>query len=221
MITLFVPEEPVKVPLAPAPVPSVPFGAPLTDTASSEISPALHWLVITRSRIEDGGTFDPVIAIMQLGACGEDSTILVGGTLIAVSGMVTGCGEGLIRSTTATRITTIMIPPIMRYGVRELFSFRTTRQFGQTVRFDSTGAPQCGQVLFAIYFSCFIPLVICVVKLKFVFLDNKRIGRVLKQNSENAPLKSFQKFCGYYFSKRSRSVKRSDTGDSNPRSVEQ
>jgi hypothetical protein len=113
-------------------------------------------LVITRSWTDEGGTFDPVIAIMQDGACGADTAASVGRTVITGAGIVIGCGAGLIRSTAATRITITMIPPMMRYGIRDLLSFITTRQFGQTDRLDSTGAPQLGQVFFAIYSSCLI-----------------------------------------------------------------
>ena len=60
----------------------------------------------------------------------------VGRTVITGEGIVIGCGAGLIRSTAATRITTTMIPPMMRYGIRDLFSFITTRQFGQTDRLE-------------------------------------------------------------------------------------
>jgi hypothetical protein len=94
--------------------------------------------------------------MIQLGSAGADATAVVGGMVIFVSGMVTGCGEGLIRRNAATRITTTMMPAMMSQGVRELFSFKTIRHVGQTVRLDSIDAPQFGQVFFTMYSDCFI-----------------------------------------------------------------
>ena len=56
--------------------------------------------------------------MVQAGACGTDTDAVVGGTVIAVSGRVTGFVEGLMRYTAATAITTTMMPPIMSQGVR-------------------------------------------------------------------------------------------------------
>jgi hypothetical protein len=48
-------------------------------------------------------------------------------------------------------MTTTIRPAITRYGIRALFFSRIARQFGQELWPGSTGAPQRGQDLIAIY----------------------------------------------------------------------
>jgi hypothetical protein len=87
-------------------------------------------------------TLLPLIATVQVGCVGTAATAPVDEIAAPVSIVVPGFGVGLVR-TNATITTTITARPAMiRYGVRGFFFFRTTRQFGQTVRLDSMDAPQ-------------------------------------------------------------------------------
>jgi hypothetical protein len=67
--------------------------------------------------IEEGGTFWPLMAIVQEGVRGA----VVGATksvevMMVGDGIVTGCGEGLARNRAAIRITRRMMPPMMSQG---------------------------------------------------------------------------------------------------------
>ena len=100
-VTVFVPAVPAKVPLAPGLVPSVPSCSPLTDTLSPVTSPALQVLAMTWSRIDDGGTLLPVIAIVQVGWDCPDDAATVGG--MTGLGIVTGCeGEFIMKNAAET-----------------------------------------------------------------------------------------------------------------------
>src|SRR5208337_2779721 len=123
------------------------------NTLSPVISPALHVVVMSSRRMEEGGTLLPVIPIVHVGCDGGDSSALICWAVSTGATGVTGPGPatGLIRTTATTITTTTMSTIIIRYGVRALFFFRTARQFGQEFWPGSTGAPQRGQVFNAIY----------------------------------------------------------------------
>jgi hypothetical protein len=64
--------------------------------------------------MEEGGTFAPVIAIVQVGCDGMESPELVGGTVIAGTIVVPGPDTGLVMTTATTMITTTARPAITR-----------------------------------------------------------------------------------------------------------
>jgi len=68
-VTGLVPDVPAKVPLAPGLASRIPFCVPLTETLSSVISPVMQVLAITWRWIDEGGTFWPLIAMVQDGGC--------------------------------------------------------------------------------------------------------------------------------------------------------
>jgi hypothetical protein len=96
-----------------------------------------------------------VISMKHVGCGWIDAPTLVGWTVIADTIGVTGpgpCTGFMSRTATITTTTTIRMPMTI-YRVRGFFAARTFRQFGQALRFGSTGAPQEGQVFCAIYLS--------------------------------------------------------------------
>ena len=103
-VTELVPDVPANVPLTPGLVPGIPFCFPLTETLSPVISPARQVLAMTWRWIDEGGTFWPLIAMVQDGGCGAVSATKSVGELMAGAGIVTGCGEGLYRNRAAIRI---------------------------------------------------------------------------------------------------------------------
>jgi len=76
---------------------------------------------MTWSWIDEGGTFWPLIAMVQVGGCGAVGATKSVEKIMAGDGIFTGCGEGLERNRAATRITRRMMPPIMSQGRRDLF----------------------------------------------------------------------------------------------------
>jgi len=96
---------------------------------------------MTWSRMDEDALL-PVIATVQAGGVGTDTASLVGGSVIPVVIVVPGPGAGLVRTSATTTTTITRRPTIARQGIKGLFFFRTTRQFGQTVRPDSMDAPQ-------------------------------------------------------------------------------
>jgi hypothetical protein len=77
---------------------------------------------MTWRRIDEGGTFWPLIAMVQDGGCGAVGATKSVEEMMAGEGIVTGCGEGLERNRVAIRITRRMMPPMMRKGRRDLFA---------------------------------------------------------------------------------------------------
>jgi hypothetical protein len=86
----------------------------------------------------------PETAIVQ-GGCVGIATPPAAGTGVTVVGRedvsAGPCARFISNTATITTITTIRMPMTI-YGVRRLFVARTFRQFGQALRFGSTGAPQ-------------------------------------------------------------------------------
>jgi hypothetical protein len=70
--------------------------------------------------IDAGGTFWPLIAMVQDGGCGAVGATKSADEMMAGDGIVTGCGKGLKRNRAATRITRRMMPPMMSKGRRDL-----------------------------------------------------------------------------------------------------
>jgi hypothetical protein len=77
-------------------------------------------VAITWRWIDEGGTFWPLIAMVQDGGCGAVGATKSVEEMIAGDGSVTGCGDGLERNRPATRITGRMMPPMMSQGRRDL-----------------------------------------------------------------------------------------------------
>jgi len=121
-ITVLPPDVPAKVPLAPGLASGIPFCCPLTETLSPVISPGIQVLAMTWSWIDAGGTFWPLIAMVQDGGCGAVGATKSVEEMMAGDGIFIGCGDGLERNRAATRITTMMMPTMMSQGRRDLFA---------------------------------------------------------------------------------------------------
>jgi hypothetical protein len=87
---------------------------------SPVISPGMHVLAMIWSWIDEGGTFWPLIATVHDGGCGAVGATKSVEEMMAGEGIVTGCGEGLMRNRAAIRITSRMMPPMMSHGRRVL-----------------------------------------------------------------------------------------------------
>jgi len=85
---------PANVPLAPGRAPGIPFCAPLKETMSPVKSPGIQVLAINWRWIEEGGTFWPLIAIVQEGVRGAVGATKSVEEMMAGAGIVTGCGDG-------------------------------------------------------------------------------------------------------------------------------
>jgi hypothetical protein len=71
--------------------------------------------------IDEGGTtFWPLIATVQDGGWGAVGATKSVEEMMAGEGIVTGCGEGLLRNRAVIRITGRMMPPMMSQGRRDL-----------------------------------------------------------------------------------------------------
>ena len=79
-------------------------------------------MAITWRWIDEGGTFWPLIAMVQDGGCGAGGATKSVEEMPVVAGIVTGCGEGLERNRAAIRITRRMMLPMMSQGRRDLFA---------------------------------------------------------------------------------------------------
>jgi len=75
---------------------------------------------MTWSWIDEGGTFWPLIAMVQDGGCGAVGATKSVDEMVAGEGIFIGCGDGLKKNRAAIRITTLMMPPMMSQGRRDL-----------------------------------------------------------------------------------------------------
>ena len=118
-LTVLVPDVAAKVALAPGLASSIPFCAPLTDTLSSVTSPGMQVVAITWRWIDKGGTFWPLMAMVQEGVRGAVGATKSVEEMMAGEGSVTGCGEGLERNRAAIQRMRRMMPPMMSQGRRD------------------------------------------------------------------------------------------------------
>ena len=78
-------------------------------------------MAMTWRWIDEGGTFWPLIAMVQDGGCGAVGATKSVEEMMAGDGIVIGCGEGLERNRAATMITRRMMPLMMSQWRRDLF----------------------------------------------------------------------------------------------------